>query len=182
MRGWFPLINKRTLPPPIFGSKVNGASFPIPVHCWPYTVLQKSRIAIIWLMWHVNFLLTLAYFSSMAFKPPLFIGLQFCLSELYTGLVEFFPQSFPESKPGLDFFLRALEKNRTFQAVGRNLKSAREGWRDARCSIFWKLLGMVFTYGCSNPAAICYVVFVLSCFSCNWMRNNNKAKNNNNKN
>lgn len=162
MRDWFPLINKRTLPPPIFGSKVNGTSLPIPVHCWTYTVLQKSRVAIIWLMWHVNFLLTLAYFSSMALKPPLFIGLQFCLS----GLVEFFPQSFPESKSGFDFFLKALEKNRTFRAVGRNLKSASEGRRDGRCSVFWRLLRMVFTYG-SNPAAVCYVVSVLSCFSCN---------------
>lgn len=122
-------------------------------HPFPYQFIvdltlffKKSRMAIIWLMWHVNFLLTLTYFSSMALKPPLFIGLQFCLSELYTGLVEFFPQSFPESKSGLDFFLKALEKNRAFQAVGRNLKSARDGWRDGRCSVFWKLLGMVFTY------------------------------------
>lgn len=68
VRGWFPLINKRTLSPPIFGSKVNGPSLPVPVHCWPYTVLHKSRMAIIWLMWHVTFLLTLAYFMLDGFK------------------------------------------------------------------------------------------------------------------
>lgn len=129
VRGWFPLINKRTLPPPIFGSKVNGPSLPVPVHCWPYTVLQKSRIAIIWLMWHVTFLLTLAYFMLDGFKTT------FLSVRTLQRLGWILSSEFPRVKIRTWFLPEDFGKEQDLSGCWQNLKSASKAWRNGKCSV-----------------------------------------------
>lgn len=93
MRNWFSLLNKRIFAfPNILVVRLMIQSFPFLFQCWPYTALQNSRMARICLMWHVNFLLTLIYFSLMTFNSIYLFGCSFLVRKSTQTWLNYFPR------------------------------------------------------------------------------------------